>query len=59
MEIYPYGQADYYYAVSQKILSDLFQRGLISEEQRKKIDNQNKQKIFSKYPSIADLEVRA
>ena len=59
MEIYPYGQADYYYAVSQKILSDLIQRGLISEEQRKKIDNLNKQKIFSKYPSIADLEVRA
>ena len=59
MEIYPYGQADYYYAVSQKILSDLFQRGLISEKQRKMIDKLNKQKIFATYPSIADLEVRA
>jgi len=59
MEIYPYRQADYYYAVSQKILSDLFKRGPISEKQRKKIDELNKQKIFAAYPSIADLEVRA
>ena len=54
-----YGQADYYYAVSKQILAGLLNKGLITEEQRDKIDDLNRRTIFEKYPSIADLEVRA
>ncbi len=54
-----YGQADYYYAVSRQILAGLLDKGLITEEQRDKIDDLNRRTIFEKYPSIADLEVRA
>lgn len=59
MDITMYGQADYYYAVSQIILDDLRQKGLITEKQKNKIDELNREKIYSNYPSIADLEVKA
>lgn len=59
MEITMYGQADYYYAVSQIILDNLWQRGLITEKQKNKIDKLNREQIYSRYPSIADLEVKA
>lgn len=54
-----YGQADYYYAVSRKMLAVLYDKGLITSEQRDRIDDLNRRTIFEKYPSIADLEVRA
>lgn len=54
-----YGQADYYYAVSKQILAGLLNKGLITEEQRDKIDDLNRRTIFEKYPSIAELEVGA
>ena len=59
MDTILYGQADYYYAVSRQILAGLLYKGLITEEQRDKIDDLNRRTIFEKYPSIADLEVRA
>ena len=55
----PYGQADYYYAISRQILAGLLDKGLISEEQRDKIDDLNRKTIFENYPSIAELEVGA
>ena len=55
----PYGQADYYYAVSRQMLVALVDKGLITLEQREKIDKLNRRTIFSRYPSIADLEVSA
>lgn len=55
----PYGQADYYYAVSRKMLLDLYERGLITTEQQAIIDDLNRRTIFARYPSIADWEVSA
>lgn len=57
MDIKLYGQADFYYAVSKQILSRLVDKGLITDEQRNKIDALNKQVIFERYASIAELEV--
>ncbi|MBR2305249.1 MAG: hypothetical protein IJ871_08990 [Ruminococcus sp.] len=59
MDTILYGQADYYYAISRQILAGLLDKGLITEEQRDKIDNLNRRTIFEKYPSIAELEVGA
>ena len=59
MDIKLYGQADFYYAVSQQILERLVNKGLITEEQRKKIDELNRKTIYETYPSIAELEVSA
>ena len=47
-----YGQAEYYYAVSREILADLVSKNLITEEQRKRIDELDRDMIFSSYPSI-------
>lgn len=57
MDMKLYGQADFYYAVSKQILSRLVDKGLITDEQRNKIDALNKQVIFERYASIAELEV--
>ena len=59
MEIKLYGQADVYYAVSQQILERLAAKGLITEAQRIKIDELNREKIYETYPSITELEVSA
>lgn len=59
MDIKLYGQADFYYAVSQQILERLQNKGLITEEQRKKIDELNRKTIYETYPSIAELEASA
>ena len=59
MDIKLYGQADFYYAVSRQILERLFNKGLISEEQKERIDELNRKTIFERYSSIADLEVGA
>ncbi len=59
MDIKLYGQADFYYAVSQQILERLQNKGLITEVQRIKIDELNQKKIYETYPSIAELEVSA
>lgn len=55
----PYGQADYLYAVSREMLAALYDKGLITSEQRDRIDELNRRTIFAQYPSIADLEVSA
>lgn len=57
MDIKLYGQADFYYAVSQQILERLAAKGLITEAQRIKIDKLNRKKIYETYQSIAELEV--
>lgn len=57
MDMKLYGQADFYYAVSKQILSRLVDKGLITDEQRNKIDILNKNVIFERYASIAELEV--
>jgi hypothetical protein len=57
MDIKLYGQADFYYAVSKQILSRLVDKGLITDEQRIKIDVLNRQDIYKRYASIAELEV--
>ena len=57
MDIKLYGQADFYYAVSRQILERLFSKGLISQEQKERIDELNRKTIFERYSSIADLEV--
>ena len=59
MDIKLYGQADFYYAVSQQILEKLAAKGLITEAQRVKIYELNPEKIYETYPSIAELEVSA
>lgn len=55
----PYGLADYYYAVSRKMLAALYDKGFITSEQRDRIDDLNRKTIFERYPSIADWEVSA
>ena len=55
----PYGQADYLYAVSRKMLAALYDKGFITSEQRDRIDDLNRKAIFERYPSIADWEVSA
>lgn len=50
-----YGQAEYYYAVSREILADLVSKNLITEEQRQRIDELDRDMIFSNYPSIEDF----
>ena len=50
-----YGQAEYYYAVSREILADLVSKNLITEEQRQRIDELDRDMIFSSYPSIEDF----
>ncbi|MBR1383801.1 MAG: hypothetical protein IJ555_08340 [Ruminococcus sp.] len=57
MDNAPYGQADYYYAISRQMLAVLCDKGLITSEQRDRIDDLNRRTIFARYPSIADLEV--
>ena len=59
MDIKLYGQADFYYAVSRQILERLAASGLISEEQKERIDELNRKTIFERYSSIADLEMGA
>ena len=59
MNITLYGQADYYYALSCQILESLAEKGVLTDEQKKRIDDLNRKTIFEKYPSIADLEVSA
>ena len=54
-----YGQADYCYAVARMLLDKLTEQGLISEEQKARIDELNRRAIFAKYPSAAELEVGA
>lgn len=59
MDIKLYAQADFYYAVSQQIIERLAAKGLITEAQRVKINELNREKIYETYPSIAELEVSA
>ncbi len=54
-----YGQADYCYAISRMIIDELAKNGLITEEQKYKIDELNRKTIFARYSSIADLEIGA
>lgn len=54
-----YGQAEYYYAVSREILADLVSKNLITEEQRRRIDELDRDMIFSNYPSIEDFGLGA
>ena len=46
MDIKLYGQADFYYAVSQQILERLVNKGLITEAQRIKIDELNRKRYM-------------
>ena len=46
----PYGQADYYYALSRQMLAALVDKGLITLEQRERIDKLNQRTIFARSP---------
>ena len=52
-----YGQADYCYEVSRRILDKLEENGLISKEQKARIDELNRRMIFARYPSVEKLEL--
>lgn len=52
-----YGQAEYNYAVSREILAVLVSKNIITEEQRQRIDELDRQTIFEAYPSIEDMDM--
>ena len=50
-----YGQAEYYYSLSCEMTAKLEKKGLITAEQRRRIDELDRQSIYKLYPSIDDI----
>lgn len=51
-----YGQAEYYYAVSCEMTRRLEKKGIITADQRRRIDELDRKSIYEMYPSIEDME---
>ncbi len=51
-----YGQAEYYYAISCQMTRRLEQQGIITADQRRRIDELDRKSIYEMYPSVDDLE---
>lgn len=51
-----YGQAEYYYAVSCEMTRRLEKKGIITADQRRRIDELDRKSIYEMYPSIDDME---
>ena len=54
-----YGQAEYYYAVSCEMTRRLEKKGIITADQRRRIDELDRKSIYEMYPSVDDLETEA
>ena len=53
-----YGQAEYYYAISCQMTRRLEQQGIITADQRRRIDELDRKSIYEMYPSVDDLETK-
>ena len=51
-----YGQAEYYYAISCEMTRKLEKKGIITADQRRRIDELDRKSIYEMYPSVDDLE---
>ncbi len=51
-----YGQAEYYYSLSCEMTEKLEERGLITADQRKRIDELDRRSIYEMYPSVNDMD---
>ena len=51
-----YGQAEYYYSLSCEMTAKLETKGLITADQRRRIDELDRRSIYEMYPSIDDME---
>ena len=51
-----YGQAEYYYSLSCEMTRKLEAKGLITADQRRRIDELDRKSIYEMYPSIDDME---
>lgn len=51
-----YGQAEYYYSLSCEMTRKLEKKGIITADQRRRIDELDRKSIYEMYPSIDDME---
>lgn len=51
-----YGQAEYYYSLSCEMTEKLEERGLITADQRRRIDELDRRSIYEMYPSVEEME---
>jgi hypothetical protein len=51
-----YGQAEYYYSLSCEMTAKLEAKGLITADQRRRIDKLDRKSIYEMYPSIDEME---
>ena len=59
MKMTLYGQAEFYYALSCEKTQMLEEKGIITADQRRRIDELDRKAIYEMYPSIDDLETYA
>ena len=50
-----YGQAEYAYNLLKQISEEMFESGILTEEQFKRLDEMNKQDCFSRFCTILEV----
>ena len=50
-----YGQAEYAYSLLKQISEKMFESGILTEEQFKRLDKMNKQDCFSQFCTILEV----
>jgi len=50
-----YGQAEYVYNLLRQISEKMFESGILTEEQFKRLDEMNKQDCFSRFCTILEV----
>ncbi len=50
-----YGQAEYAYNLLRQISEKMFESGILTEEQFKRLDEMNKQDCFSRFCTILEV----
>ena len=50
-----YGQAEYAYNLLRQILEKMFESGILTEEQFKRLDEMNKQDCFGQFCTVLEV----
>ena len=53
-----YGQAEYAYNLLRQISEKIFESGILTEEQFKRLDEMNKQECFSQFCTILEVYIQ-
>lgn len=54
-----YGQADLMIFIMEKATEKLLKRGLLTAEEKRKLDKLNEETVLRDYPSVRDYELMA